>query len=191
MHSNQRAQQKIKRKKTAGYYYIGIGKNTVPQYPGSAVSYYYTVFVVVVESSFFFFAANVTINICVNLLAVTLCAHFVIYGAPFVIYDFPPFSLLLGFYGLTAFISAVNCMITIRLHYACAHLVVQYTIKSGQSTMIALSRAPTRAAKKIVTYAIDNDCFVTVLFWGGGISTLEYANDVITRHASHNIISVI
>ena len=111
--------------------------------------------------------------------------------APFDIYDFPPCFLLLGFYGLTAFISAVKCMISIRLHYACAHLVVQYTIKKGQSTMIALSRAPTRAAKKIVTYAIDNDCFVTVLFWGGGISTLEYANDVITRHASHNIISVI
>ena len=75
------------------------------------------------------------------------------------------------------------------LDYACTHLVVQYTIKNSQDTMIALSRAPTRAANN-GTYAIDNDCYVKMFcFWGGDF--LECPNDDITRQASHNILSVL
>ena len=43
-------------------------------------------------------------------------------------------------------IKVVPLCCTCCLHYACAHLVVQYTLKNGHATMIALSRAPTRAA---------------------------------------------
>ena len=43
----------------------------------------------------------------------------------------------------------------------------------------------------MLTYAVDNYCFVTVHYFLGGISTLECAKDVITRQASDNIISVL